>query len=106
MLYGQTQRNITSRFIKEAGRELVEKHDNTTLANNKDEGITAMQSASLQQQLARNRMLQKSASIKTPTEYFEGEKISHNIFGEGVIISVKKMANDALLEIAFENGWH
>lgn len=102
LLYGQTQRNITSRFIKEAGRELVEKHDNTTLDNNKDEGITAMQSASLQQQLARNRMLQKSASIKTPTEYFEGEKISHNIFGEGVIISVKKMANDALLEIAFE----
>lgn len=102
LLYGQTQRNITSRFIKEAGRELVEKHDNTTLVNNKDEGITAMQSASLQQQLARNRMLQKAASIKTPAEYFEGERISHNIFGEGVIVSVQKMANDALLEIAFD----
>ena len=61
-----------------------------------------MQSASLQQQLARNRMLQKAASIKTPAEYFEGERISHNIFGEGVIVSVQKMANDALLEIAFD----
>ena len=26
----------------------------------------------------------------------------HNIFGEGTIVSVKPMANDSMLEIAFE----
>jgi len=28
--------------------------------------------------------------------------VKHNIFGEGTVLSVKNMANDALLEIAFE----
>ena len=30
------------------------------------------------------------------------QKVMHNIFGEGTILSVKKMANDAMLEIAFD----
>lgn len=104
MLFGQTQRNITSRFMKEIGSELVEKHDHAAAmkASLKDAGgVTAVHSATLQQQLARNRMHSGGAS-KENAVYAAGERVAHNIFGEGTIISVKKMANDAMLEIAFE----
>ncbi|MBQ8296163.1 MAG: UvrD-helicase domain-containing protein [Ruminococcus sp.] len=103
LLYGQTQHNVTSRFIREIGSELIEKHDNTASAKNSSskEGVTAVHSATLQQQLARNKMLAGSAP-KSSAEYSAGEKVAHNIFGEGTILSVKKMANDAMLEIAFD----
>ncbi len=105
LLYGQTQRNITSRFMREIGMELIEKHDNTAALRNKisdTSGVTAVQSATLQQQIARNKMLAGNNSKSAPVEYNAGEKVAHNIFGEGTILSVKKMANDAMLEIAFE----
>ena len=35
--------------------------------------------------------------------YTVGDKVSHEKFGIGVIISVKPMSNDALLEIAFDD---
>lgn len=100
MLYGQTQHNITSRFIREINRELIDKHVNSESAK-ADSGVTAVQSSSLQQQLARNRNLSKTMTA-APQEFTPGERVAHNIFGEGTILTVKKMANDALLEIAFE----
>lgn len=105
MLFGQTQRNITSRFMREIGSELIEKHDNAAAMKSmlsQSGGVTAVHSATLQQQLARNKMLAGKAAVKEEAVYTEGERVAHNIFGEGTIISVKKMANDAMLEIAFE----
>lgn len=104
MLFGQTQRNITSRFMREIGSELIEKHDNAAAMKNKmndEAGVTAVQSATLQQQLARNRM--HSGTVpNTGAEFAPGDRVAHNIFGEGTVLSAKKMANDAMLEIAFE----
>ncbi len=106
VLFGQTQRNITSRFIKEIGMDLITKHDNAAVmkySEKSDSGVTAVHSATLQQQLTRNKMLSgmnKSANI----EYSVGEVVIHNIFGEGTIISVKKMANDSMLEIVFDKA--
>ncbi len=100
MLYGQTQHNITSRFIREINRELIDKHVNADAAKT-DTGVTAVQSSTLQQQLARNRNLSKN-STSTPQEFNPGDRVAHNIFGDGTVLSVKKMANDAMLEIAFE----
>jgi len=107
MLFGQTQRNITSRFMREIGSELMEKHDNAAamrsrLQHSDDKTVTAVHSASLQQQLARNKMHSGAPAAKEKTTYAAGEKVLHNIFGEGTIISVKPMSNDAMLEIAFE----
>ena len=36
MLFGQTQRNVTSRFMREIGSELIEKHDTVDWQSNKD----------------------------------------------------------------------
>ena len=105
MLFGQTQRNVTSRFMKEIGTELIEKHDNAAamraMLEENDKSVTEVHSATLQQQLARNKM-HAGAAQKAAVEYNAGERVLHNIFGEGTIVSVKKMSNDAMLEIAFE----
>ena len=105
MLFGQTQHNVTSRFMKEIGSELVEKHDNAAAMKQQleenDKTVTEVRSATLQQQLARNKKTSGSTSKEAVT-YTAGEKVSHSIFGEGVIVSVKPMANDSMLEIAFD----
>ena len=105
MLFGQTQRNVTSRFVKEIGKELIFKNDHAAemksrLAEN-DNSVTEVQSMSLQQQLARNKMM-SGRNTQTAVEFTAGEKVQHNIFGEGTVISVTKMSNDSMLEIAFE----
>ncbi len=104
MIFGQTQHNVTSRFMREIGSELVEKHDNAAAMkqqmDSSDKSVTEVHSATLQQQLARSK---KSAGApKEAVAYIAGEKVSHSIFGEGVIVSVKPMANDSMLEIAFD----
>ncbi|MBQ8435841.1 MAG: UvrD-helicase domain-containing protein [Oscillospiraceae bacterium] len=101
MLFGSTQRNFTSRFIKEIDKSLIEKHDNTIIDNTDKPPVNhEVKSMSLQQQLSRNK--KKAAPAVSGDEYSVGEKVKHNIFGEGTILSVKKMASDAMLEIAFE----
>jgi len=103
MLYGQTQRNLTSRFIKEIGSEFIEKHDNTIALkkmDKSDDTVTSVHSSSLQQQLARNRT--KQTAKNENVEFNVGDRVIHNIFGEGVVISAQKITNDSMLEIAFD----
>ena len=103
MLYGQTQRNLTSRFIKEIGSEFIEKHDNTIALKKKDKSddtVTSVHSSSLQQQIARNRT--KQTAKNENVEFNVGDRVIHNIFGEGVVISAQKITNDSMLEIAFD----
>ena len=100
MLFGSTQHNTTSRFIKEIDRDLIEKVDNTVVRKSSKPPVQSVQSISLQQQLAKNKTShQEKVSAGS---YTAGDKVKHNIFGEGTVLSVKNMANDALLEIAFE----
>ena len=104
MLFGQTQRNVTSRFMREIDPSLIEKHDHAAAMRKQlgesDKTLTEVHSTSLQQQLARNKS--RSVGAKTSETYTAGERVSHNIFGEGTIVAVKPMANDSMLEIAFE----
>lgn len=104
MIFGQTQHNVTSRFIKEIGKELYEKHDNAAAMRSRlaeeDKSMTEVHSATLQQQLARNKA--KPAAPKEAVTYTAGERVAHNIFGEGTVVSVTPMANDSMLEVAFE----
>lgn len=101
MIFGQTQHNVTSRFIREIGKEHYIKQDNYT--KNKDmhdNSVTEVQSLSLQQQIA---MAKRQTAVKaTNTTYEAGERVSHKIFGEGTIISAIPASNDYMLEIAFD----
>ncbi len=101
MIFGQTQHNVTSRFIREMGKEHYIKQDNYT--KNKDvhdNAVTEVQSLSLQQQIARDK--RQSAVKATNTTYEAGERVAHKIFGEGTVISATPAANDYMLEIAFD----
>ena len=103
MLFGQTQHNVTSRFIKEIGRELIIKNDNASAVKSRleesDNSVTEVRSSSLQQQLAREK---RQTGVKETAVYEIGERVAHSIFGEGTILSVTSMSNDSMLEIAFE----
>ncbi|MDE5854191.1 MAG: UvrD-helicase domain-containing protein [Ruminococcus sp.] len=104
MIFGQTQSNVTSRFIREMGMELINKKDNTAAlkAVIADIENTEVQSLSLQQQLARNKRQVTPVSATETTVYKTGERIMHKIFGAGTVLSVTPASNDAMLEIAFD----
>lgn len=103
MLFGSTNRNIVSRFVKEIPAEYIDKIDSTVkTCRESDEGIiqNTSKSYTLQSQLANMKIEQSKRSYTA--EFEVGERVKHNIFGEGTVLSVKKMSNDAMLEIAFE----
>ena len=101
MLFGSTNRNSTSRFVKEIDSSLIEKTENVkTVKNVASKAPNTVSSMSLQQQIAQNKI--KPAVHAENIKFNAGDAVSHSIFGKGTVISVREMANDAMLEIAFE----
>ncbi|MGN0598891.1 MAG: ATP-dependent helicase [Oscillospiraceae bacterium] len=103
MMYGSTTMNTVSRFVKEIPAEYVERIDSTVHnrdnENEDDNFIVASPTYDLKSQIV-NQQLKKAQ--KTEADFSVGERVSHNLFGEGTVISVKKISNDAMLEIAFD----
>lgn len=108
MIFGSTTRNFVSRFVKEIDNDLLEKIDRTvkTKKVEKDEGIIAASGGrnpfSLQNELMERKTAAAKQSAAASADYSEGERVKHKVFGEGTIISVKKMSNDAMLEVNFD----
>lgn len=101
MIYGHTDSNRVSRFVKELPVENIEKQEEQGLKiySSKDsKTIGNIHSMSLQQQLAQKRQNQ----TKQSETFVAGDKVKHNIFGEGIVLNATPMAGDTLLEIAFE----
>lgn len=102
MLYGRTDRNRISRFVKELPKENVDKMEEDGLSSSLSGGNSEMQvshSMSLQKQLAQKRHEKNNQQLQ---DFKAGDRVKHNIFGEGMVLSAVPMANDTLLEIAFE----
>ena len=104
MLFGSTNRNLVSRFVKEIPAEYIERVDGTVArkATEADVIVQNSNSYTLQSQLASKRIEQAKKAAVSSDDYTVGERILHSKFGEGTILSVKKMSNDSMLEIAFE----
>ena len=98
LIYGRSDRNRVSRFIKELPQELLETKDDVLLAVEKGE-LEPPRSISLQQQM-RNRA---SSSEPVEMDLSVGERVTHKIFGEGTVLSAKPMGSDVLVEIAFDS---
>ena len=101
LLFGQTNRNIQSRFIKEIDKDYVERIDGTVKTQKKKEGdgiVANSHNYTLQNQIS----AMKSAKKNQPVEYSVGDRVKHSKFGEGTIISAKKTGGDTILEIAFD----
>lgn len=103
-LFGTTQYNSRSRFFNEINHELIDKQISKNLdtgikSETESEDICSCKSISLQEQLAKNLKLKSSSNQKTFTI---GDYVSHNIFGNGIVLNITQMANDSMLEVAFD----
>ncbi|MBQ3160680.1 MAG: UvrD-helicase domain-containing protein [Oscillospiraceae bacterium] len=103
MLFGSTNRNLISRFAKEIDSDYVERVDSTMkIADESNDVIVqSVPKYTLQSELANRKVEQ--AKKKAEADFSVGERVKHNIFGEGTVLSVKKISNDAMLEIAFDS---
>ena len=102
MLFGMTMRNPPSQFLEEIDKSLLEEK---TSRRQSRRGIPAgnaesVQSISLlQQQMAASK---KRVYQAQPKEFHVGERVRHAVFGDGTVLSITKMANDAMLEVGFD----
>ena len=102
MLYGRTDRNRISRFIKELPPDSIEKSEEDSLSSAFSDGYKPAGSVSLQQQMALRQSEKYSRTVNTET-FEPGDRVLHKVFGKGTVLSSKPMANDTLVEIAFDS---
>lgn len=124
MLYGQTNRNIPSRFLEEIPPELCNvlatrntytagdyhdvqgfgfgkraTHGGLNYSFSGNGGFSKRQSPTLRDRFA----TQTAAKSVSASAHKPGERVRHKTFGDGLIISAVPMGNDTLLEIAFDD---
>ncbi len=102
MLYGRVSRNIPSRFLKEMPSDYLEHESQRGFksSNQDSHNIQSTTNISLQAQLAKKRM-GTSGAVKN-IDFAVGDRVKHNIFGEGTVLVATKMSNDTMLEVAFD----
>ena len=96
MLYGRTSVNRHSRFIEEIPPELI---------TGKKAELPKTYQKPAQPQHQPRAWTDSFQTRKTQTalpDFRKGDMIVHDTFGRGMILSVLKMGNDAMLEIAFD----
>ena len=103
ILFGVTNRNRKSRFLEELPDDLLnEESEGLIQPSGMDREYREAKSNSnmLNKQMAFRR---RSETRTASDQNFEvGNRVSHNIFGEGTVLAAKRMANDTMLEIAFD----
>lgn len=110
MLYNQTSYNPLSRFIKEIPDEYIndetEEYDiyaYTPARHN----VKTYYSESSEYAVRRHTEIPQPQKKQNyaPTEVLAvGDRVSHRVFGEGEIFSVKPMGADVLYEVVFDNA--
>jgi DNA helicase-2/ATP-dependent DNA helicase PcrA len=103
MLFGNTNRNRISRFIKELPSEYLETQQQQIERKPVDTNapkIVASTNIPLQAQIANKKRIEKPT---VNVEFAVGDRVSHNIFGEGTVLAATKMSNDTMLEVAFDS---
>ena len=113
MLFGMTNRNQVSRFAIEIPPELVERKGVFGRSRAQEfyrESVftdpgkkSVARSGTLSREKARAASASPKPSRPSGVSYKVGETVISKAFGKGVVISVKAMGGDSMLEIAFEN---
>lgn len=120
MVFGSTKFNQASRFISEIPNELLETtgerqfsafgHSTESTSsfgggyygNSPKKQHTQYTPSSSKQGFA--QYSQKANAPASGVTYNPGDTVMHKAFGEGVVLSVKPMGNDTMLEIAFTSS--
>lgn len=107
LLYGRTSANRRSRFVDEIPSEFLDVEEVTrTLGNIRPAESKQRYNRSLDS-FAKNTTTKReytySPPQKTETKLFEaGAKVTHRVFGDGVVIEAEPMGGDVLYTIDFE----
>ncbi|MCR5484607.1 MAG: UvrD-helicase domain-containing protein [Clostridiales bacterium] len=109
MMFGSTVHNPPSRFINEIPFELVDREGMTFGMRGGYSPFTQRGDLSSTRGTSKASPARTAASAdnaKSPSapliKINIGDTVKHKAFGVGMVLSVKSMGNDALLEIAFE----
>lgn len=103
MLYGTTNRNMASRFLREIPMTVTEDVSIKTYkvpATGKSK-ITHTASSSIG---ARKFGQAGNSAAKPTADYKVGDTVLHKSFGTGTILSLQPMGGDILMEIAFDKA--
>ena len=102
MVFGHTNRNRPSRFITEIPDELKnEKRRVITPADVPEMNMPSQKSIRMAD-IAMSKTITSDAPAAAARSYSVGMRVKHRAFGEGMVISVRPMASDSLIEIAFD----
>ena len=97
MIFGSTKYNMPSRFLNELPDECCKTlvKPRTPIQRKTVETNTAPVTSGFGSKFG-------NQPKKSSETFMVGEQVSHRIFGRGMIVSLKPMGNDTLMEIAFE----
>lgn len=102
MLYGQTMRNKLSTFIREIPEELI------IMSGDKPKTAAA---TSFTKPVKPNYLAEQAAKktaipqpVNTGVVFAAGDRVRHNVFGQGTVTEAKRMGNDTMLSITFDTA--
>ncbi|MCL1822922.1 MAG: UvrD-helicase domain-containing protein [Oscillospiraceae bacterium] len=97
LIFGHTQRNKLTRFIREIPPVLVlfQKEDSPVIIKSTEKNTAYVPVSGVDKNRA-------AVNSNPQAVYTDGERVNHKIFGQGTVIGVNPMGGDTLLEIMFD----
>jgi DNA helicase-2/ATP-dependent DNA helicase PcrA len=110
MMFGMTNRNLPSRFLKEIPEELCVITGARNLAStqrtssfSEDYGAFGRPQRERSTQSFKSSFTASPARKNTECAFTVGQQVKHSVFGVGMVIKAVPMAGDTMLEIAFDS---
>ncbi len=105
MLFGNTQHNALSRFVKEIPEELLNVQDKTMRSFDQMPAEIGRNTGVAYMRRQMENIQKNSAPQNLPPsdlQFAPGERINSRFHGDGTVLKVEYMGGDALLEVAFD----
>ena len=111
MLYGRTSNNMPSRFLEELPKEPIDWQSRQEPRAEERPAASSQAGGGAGTGAVRHVRPRRdpgfTAPVREPSggliQLEKGDSISHRTFGKGMVLSVRPMGNDALVEVAFDN---
>lgn len=103
-LFGRTSRNMPSRFLREIPEELLSYTDE--LANSPQYAFPtrAEKPKPVYKPEVSGTVGVSKPVVRADVRYAVGDKVSHKVFGTGVVKAMTPMSNDTLVEVLFDKA--
>lgn len=108
MIFGQLARHAPSRFLAEIPPELLTEQQLYQERHLTSAELAEQRAVAISERTREIKQTQSQISGFTEQKeplavtYAVGDAVSHDVFGSGMVLSLKPMGNDVLVEVAFE----